>query len=63
MGLISKIFDINNGEEEFNSFKDHDCNMVLCIVCWNERVIQHGVNICNEKGIHNKRCSTQNNCN
>lgn len=41
MGLKSTKYVMRRSEDEIVAFEDHDCNMVLCIPCWNQKVLDY----------------------
>ena len=59
MGLKSIKYCMYENEDEKAYFDNHDCKMILCIACWNERVISHEQDIKDKMGITSKRSSAR----
>ena len=59
MGLkLMRIY--KNGElENREAFLDHDCDLILCISCWNKMVLLHEQEVREKLGIQSKRCSAR----
>ena len=59
MGLKGAKYNKNGTIDEKAFFEDHDCNMVLCVACWNKRVEQHEKEVKEKLGVNRKRCSAR----
>jgi len=57
MGLKGKQFNEHGDENDKKSFDDHNCNMVLCIPCWNNKVECYEREVKTFKGASTVRCS------
>ena len=59
MGLKLVRFNKMGEKDDKESFNDHDCSMVLCIPCWNKKVMLHEKEIKDKLGIQYQRCSAR----
>lgn len=59
MGLKSIKFVENGPHENKIFFDDHDCDMILCISCWNKKVLFHEQQVVEETGIVSRRVSAR----
>jgi len=59
MGLKSVRYNRNGDPDETEIFEDHDCSMILCIPCWNSKVVMHETEIKLKSGNTERRSSAR----
>lgn len=59
MGLKSIKYNLDGTNNEKKYFMDHDCNTILCVPCWNSKVLVHEQELKEQLGTGTKRCSTR----
>lgn len=59
MGLKSFKMNKNGNDEEKKLFEDHYCDMVLCVSCWNKKVIVYDQEVKDKLGLNSRRCSSR----
>ena len=63
MGLKSRLYSGYTCDEEKNIFDDHNCDMILCVPCWNTKVDIYEQECLQKMGNRSKRCSARKNIN
>ena len=41
MGLKGSKYNADGNQDDMKSYLDHNCSMVLCVKCWNSKVLEH----------------------
>lgn len=59
MGLKGTKYNGNGSCDEKEIFEDHNCNMVLCVECWNNKVMAHEQEVKEKIGVTARRCSAR----
>ena len=59
MGLKSIKLNRDGDEDKKQMFIDHDCNMIMCVPCWNLKVLDYENEIMKMTGSRSKRCSNR----
>jgi len=59
MGLKSAKINRDGEKEDKEFFDDHNCSMVLCVPCWNNKVAIHDSTVIDKQGNLSRRCSSR----
>ena len=59
MGLKGLKYNINGCLDERDLFEDHNCDMLLCVQCWNMKVLEHEEDVKGGVGASSRRCSAR----
>ena len=60
MGLKSYKYNKNGNDEEKAAYNDHDCNMILCVPCYDGKLTAYEKEVKEKMGLQSKRCSARN---